>query len=387
MDPNETPIGDRTRALTRRQLGRIALGGAVGATLFNGASPSSASVRPQSPGIKLAIAGRANPSDEDILFLKQLGIGYVFCAVTPEFNSVEGLQQIKKRYSDAGITVHDVRNMAVTTDLTDVVLGRPGRDQKIEDFKAWLRTAGRAGFPYTVAAFFAVGVLQTGWAAERASQTRDFDLASPNLSLMGAPNGNPGAAPPLKPVGASNSPVFGRQYTRDEIWENYTYFIKQVAPVAEEEGITIGFHPDDPPVLELFGVPRLLSSFAGYKRALEIANSPNVGLCLCCGTWAEGGAAMGMDPGEAVRYFGAQKKIFEIHYRNVSSPLPHFHETAMDDGYYDMYKIMKALVDVKYDGIVHLDHPVPMTGGEKTYTAYAVGYMRAQLQRAQAEKS
>ena len=93
---------------------------------------------------------------------------------------------------------------------------------------------------------------------------------------------------------------------------------------------------------------------------------------------------MGTDPAGAVRYFGAQKKIFEIHYRNVSSPLPRFHETALDDGYYDMYKIMKALVDVKYDGIVHQDHAVPMVGGSRTYTAFAMGYMKALLQRAQA---
>ena len=56
-----------------------------------------------------------------------------------------------------------------------------------------------------------------------------------------------------------------------------------------------------------------------------------------------------------IRYFGA-KKIWKIHFRNVSAPLPHFVETFMDNGYYDMYKIMKALRDVNFDGIVILDH-------------------------------
>ena len=45
----------------------------------------------------------------------------------------------------------------------------------------------------------------------------------------------------------------------------------------------------------------------------------------------------------------------------------------MDNGYYDMYKVMKAMVDVKYDGIVHLDHYIPMVGGDHTYEAYDAG--------------
>ena len=84
----------------------------------------------------------------------------------------------------------------------------------------------------------------------------------------------------------------GRVFTKEEIWENYTYFIKQVAPVAEEAGVRIGIHPDDPPAPVLAGVPRcIFGNFEGYKRAMEIANSPNVGICLCCGTWLEGGKA------------------------------------------------------------------------------------------------
>ena len=85
---------------------------------------------------------------------------------------------------------------------------------------------------------------------------------------------------------------------------------------------------------------------------MEIANSPNVGICLCCGCWNEGGPQlMHKDPVEMIRYFGAEK-IWKIHFRNVSAPLPHFVETFMDNGYYDMSKIMGALVEVKFDGIL-----------------------------------
>jgi len=112
----------------------------------------------------------------------------------------------------------------------------------------------------------------------------------------------------------------GREFTNEEVWENFTYSIKQVAPVAEENSVRIGIHPDDPPVPVLAGVPRcIFGNFQGYQRALEIAGSPNVGICLCCGTWLEGGKALTeKDPEQMIRYFGATK-IWKIHFRNVSA--------------------------------------------------------------------
>jgi len=369
------PISSRT-LLNRRELGKIALGGALGATVLSSSQSSSAVVRPQPPGIKLGSAAPADPTDEDLLFFKQLGVDCVFCAVTPELNSVEGLLTIKKRYAAAGLTVHNVRNLPATNNQVDIVLNRPGRDKRIEDYKLWLRTLGKAGFHYTLSTFNLAQIVSSGFTEARGSRTRDCDLSSPELGVPG--NTSSGIAV----MGLAKSIVFGREYSSDEIWANYTYFIKQVVPVAEEAGVSIGFHPDDTPGPSLFGVPRIFSTYDDCKKALKIANSPNVGMCLCCGTWAEGGAAMGIDPAGAIRHFGAQKQIYEIHYRNVSSPLPHFHETYVDDGYYDMYKVMKALVDVKYDGIVHLDHFISMVGGNRTYEAYNMGYMKAMRQRA-----
>ena len=138
-------------------------------------------------------------------------------------------------------------------------------------------------------------------------------------------------------------------------------------------------------ILTLRGVPRcIFGNFEGYKRAMEIANSPNVGICLCCGTWLEGGKELtGKDPEEMIRYFGAAK-IWKIHFRNVSAPLPHFVETFMDNGYYDMYKIMKALRDVNYDGIVIPDH-IPSMVGQRSGLAYCIAYMRALRDRANRE--
>ena len=82
-----------------------------------------------------------------------------------------------------------------------------------------------------------------------------------------------------------------------------------------------------------------------------------------------------------IRQFGAGK-IWKIHFRNVSAPLPHFVETFMDDGYYDMWKIMKALRDVHFAGIVILDHSPSRVGGNYTQTAYGFAYMKALRNRA-----
>ena len=156
----------------------------------------------------------------------------------------------------------------------------------------------------------------------------------------------------------------GRKYSKEELWENYTYFIRQIAPVAEEAGVRIGIHPDDPPVPELGGIPRhIFGTFDGYVQALEIANSPAIGVCLCCGTWMEGGKHTGKDVFEAARGFAKMGKLWKIHFRNVTAPIPYFVETYIDNGYTDMWKLMKTLVDVDFRGNLIADHVPAMAGG------------------------
>jgi mannonate dehydratase len=354
----------------RRQFAKLSLGTA----LFQSQSPRAlANVHPNAPGIKLCAQSSAKPTDEQLLFLKQIGAEYVSVGSTPDLRTAEGFLQIKQRYAAAGITVWNIGNTSVHN-MPEVRLNLPGRDQKIEDYKQYLRNLGRAGIYYTTYAHMGNGIWNSGRATIRGASGRQFDLASPDK------------------VGVWDGKTFheplshGHEFSKEEIWENYAYFIKQVAPVAEEAGVRIGIHPDDPPVPVLAGVPRcIFGNFEGYKRAMEIANSPYVGICLCCGTWLEGGRTLThKDPEEMIRYFGAEK-IWKIHFRNVSAPLPHFVETFMDNGYYDMYKIMKALHDVRFDGIVILDHTPGLTGGHYAEQSYGFAYMKALKNRANAE--
>jgi mannonate dehydratase len=133
-------------------------------------------------------------------------------------------------------------------------------------------------------------------------------------------------------------------------------------------------------------VPRcIFGNFDGYRRALDIADSPNVGICLCVGCWLEGGPLMGKDILEAVNHFGKRRKIFKVHFRNVSAPLPHFVETFPDNGYMDMYQVMKALRQVDFDGVLIPDHIPLMANDRRVGMAYTVGYIKALMERADEE--
>ena len=90
---------------------------------------------------------------------------------------------------------------------------------------------------------------------------------------------------------------------------------------------------------------------------------------------------------DAIRHFAGQKKIFKIHLRNVSAPLPEgFVETFPDDGYVDLSKVIRALHDSGYTGAVISDHLPNMIGGRRSAEAFALGYMRGLIQAAEGAK-
>jgi mannonate dehydratase len=90
----------------------------------------------------------------------------------------------------------------------------------------------------------------------------------------------------------------------------------------------------------------------------------------------EGGDKLGKDSVGMIDYFGKKKRIYKIHFRNIYSPLPHFVESFVDDGYTDMYTIMAALKRVEFDGVIIPDHIPNMAGGPNTGTGYSIGYMK-----------
>jgi mannonate dehydratase len=164
-----------------------------------------------------------------------------------------------------------------------------------------------------------------------------------------------------------------------DMWDNLTYFLKAMIPVAEESGVKLCLHPDDPPIPSIGGVARIMREPEAFKRAMEIVPSEHSGLKFCVGCFAE----MGADVVELVKYFGARNKIFYVDFRNVRGTAEDFVETFPDDGKENLYKVMKALKEIGFDGPVSPDHALHIIGDTQwghRYWAYAIGHMRGLIE-------
>lgn len=326
------------------------------------------------PGIKIAAQISPEASEQDLKFISQMGVEHVVLWTDASKSSAEYYTDRKAHFAKHGLSVYGFGNRDVHNQDA-IVLALPNRDAKVEEYKRHLQSLGAAGIPYTTYAHMPNGI----WSTEReetrgGASARAFNQAKATSGRW---------ADKSYPLPLTN----GREYSDEEVWDNYTRFVREIAPVAENEGVMIGIHPDDPPIPRLGGVPRIFSTFANYQRALEIADSPNVGVCLCIGCWLEGGEMWGVDALEAIRYFGEHQKLFKVHFRNVDKPLPYFVETFVDDGYQDMYQVMKALQEVGFKGVAIPDHIPQMADDPRLGTAFTIGYMKAILQRAIEEVS
>ena len=136
------------------------------------------------------------------------------------------------------------------------------------------------------------------------------------------------------------------------------------------------------------GVSSLIYNSEGFNRAFELAgNSPYLGMKLCVGCWLEAGDAFG-NLMEDIRYFVELGKVLAVHFRNLSAPMPYFEEVLLEDGYADMYRIMKQLVRYGCDALIsvdHVAHGVPEFGGMAGAYGYSTGYMKGLLYAAERE--
>jgi len=388
---------ENSAGVSRRALAKIAMGGAAAVTMLSNiraANAAAGNSLSNGAGIKLCSQGSITPTDDELKFNNEVGYKYIYCAAPRGKRlSVDEMLAAKKRYADAGITLHSIRWLLGGKggdDVNVMLLGQPGADQALEETRNWIRDTAKAGFDYTGSRLMVTGVWESGEVDIRGgAMEREFDPTSPNVHagdyLGDLVPGTP------RPAGGLNTLYWGREYTYEEVMANFKKYIAQgLGPVLEENNVFLAFHPDDPPVFKsLGGVARIMCNYERYKAMFAAANSPNIGIQMCCGTWNEGGPLMGKDLLSVLKEFNDLKKYREIHFRNISSPpvngMPHFHETFMDNGYYDMYKIMKTLVDIDFQGLVHLDHHPQMVGGEYAYLAYAAGFMHASLVRAMNE--
>ena len=316
--------------------------------------------------IRFSISIRPDPDEAQLLFARQLGIPCAYTWVTEEQTGYESLVRLRERVEAAGLTLHNVG--CYTLGKSDAIhLALPERDEKIAQFQQFVRNLGRAGIHVTTFTWEPDAVWSSEPSVNRHARARHVDLAE----MVQRPY------------------THGRAYSREELWENFAYFSERIIPVAEEAGVRLALHPNDPPTTEaLGGIPCLIHSWETYERAFEIANSPALGMEFCCGCWLEGGTEGFGEILAAIRHFVAEDRILLVHFRNITSPLPVFTETFLDNGYANMYEIMRTFVESGYSNTMILDHtPRFVEGYEAAATGYAIGYMRALVERAEAELS
>jgi mannonate dehydratase len=318
----------------------------------------------EQPRLTLAIR---DLEDSTLRRVRQIGVDHVIMG-GPQIPWTENeIRSRMDRLAKAGLKLG---NMMISG-FPNAIYGRPGRDEDIEKVRQSVRAAGKAGLPVVEYNFYAHRIVEgykeapgrggSGYASFDNDRVKDL--------------------PPLPEEGA---------HTSDEMWANITYFLKAVIPVAEESGVRMALHPNDPPPPKSRGSDQIMGSLKDWKRMLDIVPRPANGMTFDCGVTRE----LGEDPVEVCRYIGSRDQINHMHFRNVKTDIPRlkYTEVFLDEGEVDMFAVMKELVRQGYPRLIYPEHPPvidadrehPFPGIAAGYTgfAYTVGYARATLQAA-----
>lgn len=329
--------------------------------------------------MRAALGQYHSATDDYLTFARQLGVKGIQFNIqrsTQDLSdklgywTLEDLKRLKQRVNDFELDLEAIENVPRHFYLK-AMLGLPGRDEQIENYQKIVRNMGEAGIPVLGINWMPNGVWRTPKAFGRAGVTvTSFDMA-------------------LAEAGQLTNGIFevpeaqGKTYSEDEMWDNYFYFMERVIPVAEEAGVKIALHPDDPPVESLGGIARLFRNPAGFKKALEGVPSPNHGLDFCMGCFSEmyyADKSSGQGVLDALRYFGERGKIFYIHFRDVKGCVPKFDECFLGEGNVDVVAAIRTLKEVGFTGFIIDDHVPQMiddSGWNHRGRAWSTGYIMA----------
>ena len=268
---------------------------------------------------------------------------------------VEKLQVLRQRIESAGLAFEVVESIPVHEDIK---LGKPTRDRLIANFQQSIRNCAAVGVKvicYNFMPVFDWTRTEMAKVLPDGSTTLAFDAKE--VAKIDPEQGIslPGWDASYKPEELKALLNEYKSVNEEKLWENFEYFLKKIIPVAEEVGVKMACHPDDPP-RPIFGLPRIVKNRNDLARLVSVIDSPSNGLTLCTGSL---GADLGNDIVSLVREFGGRQKIHFTHIRNVKTEADGtFHESMhlSRDGSLDMAAIVKAYCDTGFTGYWRPDH-------------------------------
>jgi len=318
---------------------------------------------------------------DNLLFAKQAGASHIVMH-TPysetrepgDFAAVwthEELVSLRKTINAEGLELAAIENF-LPVFWSDILLDGPRKQAQMENLKALIRNVGRAGIPVFGYNFSLAGVWgreHGPWARGEAETVAYLDPEQPPIPLGMVWNT---VVDPAAPQGVL-APV-----SQAELWERFEYFLREILPVAEESGVVMALHPDDPPLPELRGTARLVYQPSLYQKVFDLVPSKNNQAELCLGTLME------MTEGdlyETVERYSSQDKVAYVHFRNVRGKVPNYTEVFIDEGDTDMVRVLRILHKNQYQGVLIPDHTPSMRCDAPWHAgmAYALGFMRAAI--------
>ncbi len=314
--------------------------------------------------MRIAVGQMSELTDEQLAFAVQCGAEDIQLN-TPRLPGderweYEDLLALRQRAESAGLRVIALENVPITF-YDKIMTGAEGREKQLESMQATVRNMGRAGIPILGYHWMPNGVWRTSFETKvrGGAVSNEFRMALAKTAL-----------------------THGREYSPEEMWENFDWYLSQMLPVCEEAGVRMALHPDDPPVPVLGGVARLFHNFEGFKRAMDTHPSPMHGLDFCHGCWSEMRAGAGII--EAIEHFGKEGRLFYIHMRDVQGCADDFHECFLGEGNSNVVAVLKKLKEIGFNGFILDDHVPHMVNdspwghrGRAFQTGYIAGILAA----------
>jgi mannonate dehydratase len=241
----------------------------------------------------------------------------------------------------------------------NIKLGWPTRERLIANYCASIRAMGRVGIPVLCYNFMPVfDWMRTDLAMSLEDGSAALAYDDRALGAIDISHGTgdlPGWATAYSTNQLRELLLAYRDVGPEQLWENLAYFLERVIPVAEEAGVLLAIHPDDPP-WPIFGLPRIITDGAALDRVVGLVDSPANGVTLCTGSLA---ALPNTDVPALARRLGATGRIHFAHCRNIRvTGERRFHEVPHPSAFgdVDMFEVLRALRDTGFSGPIRSDH-------------------------------